>query len=43
MRTEHDFRTATAVREFLTMKCDLFVDRRMASDSNEIIECLCTN
>ncbi len=31
MCTEHDFRTATAVREFLTMKCDLFVDRRMAT------------
>ncbi len=38
MCTEHDFRTATAIRECLTMKCDLFVDRRMASDINEIIE-----
>ncbi len=43
MCTEHDFHTATALREFLTVKCDLFVDRRMASDINEIIEYLCIN
>ena len=43
MCIENDFRTATAVREFLTMKCDLFVDRRLASDINGIIEFFCTN
>ncbi len=42
MCTEHDFRTATAIREIFTIKCDLFVDRRMEIDINEIIEYLCT-
>ncbi len=43
MRTEDDLRTATAVREFVTTKCDLFVDRHSATDINLIIEHLCTN
>ncbi len=42
MCIEDDFGTATAIREFLIMECDLFVDRRMANDINEIIEYLCT-
>ncbi len=41
MCTEHDFRNATAVREFLTMKHHLFVDRHTAIVINENIEYLC--